>query len=85
MNWKILAIVLIVVAVLVAVYSFGWFSQEEEVPNDGTAESAEGLNVSVDIQSDFWDGFGDWLWANLWWMLAGGLIIGGVVALKKAR
>ncbi len=85
MNWKILAIILIVVVVLVGAYSLGLFQQDEEVLDDGTAEVSESFDISASVQSDFWDGFGDWLWVNAWWMCAGGLIIWGVTSYKKAR
>ncbi|MFI3167814.1 MAG: hypothetical protein R3Y32_06860 [Bacillota bacterium] len=86
MNWKILAIVLIVVVVIVGAYSFGigYFTEEESV-DDGTAEVLESFDVSGSIQSDFWDSFSDWLWANLWWMCGAGLIVWGVTSYAKSR
>lgn len=85
MNWKILAIVLIVVVVLVGAYSLGFFTQEEEVLDEGTAEVAGSFDVSASVQSDFWDGFTDWLFANLLWLFIGGMIIGGVAVYRKSR
>lgn len=75
MNWKVFAIILLVVVILLGAYSYGLFPSEEV--EEGTAEVAGSFDVSGSVQSDFWDGFTAWLFDNLFKLV----LIGGATYL----